>query len=240
MPSFNEDVVIKDHSLILKLGSGKEVARVDQNGSRTMHREIAEAVVQVLQFASGEIFGIPITVMAVGAGKAPATFQVTGNIIVRDAANKERIKLDGDEGDIILRNADAADDFEVSNAAEVAAGMVMVLRSDGKLAPCSAAYDQNVIGVVSGAGAYRPGIVFDRGETPDEHRVPISIMGKVECRAGASYGPVRIGDLLTTSPSPGSAMKAADPARAFGTIIGKALASLDDGEGLMPMLIKMQ
>ncbi|BDT90201.1 hypothetical protein IFM12275_01770 [Nocardia sputorum] len=259
MPNFNEDVVIKGHDLILKLDSGKEVARVDKNGSLTMRREMAGAAVQVLQFASGAIFGAPITVLLVGADKAPATFQVTGNIIVKDAANKDRIKLDGggnliihnkkgektielngDSGDMALSNADAAEEFEVANAAEVASGMVMVLGENGKLNPCSSAYDQAVVGVVSGAGRYRPGIVFDRGEKSNDHRVPISVMGKVACRVDAKYGNIRVGDLLTTSPNPGYAMKAADQARAFGTIIGKALGSLDEGNDLVPMLIGLQ
>jgi hypothetical protein len=169
------------------------------------------------------------------------------DLIFRDGAGKQTIKLDGglgdiilSNGDIILSNADAAEDFEVANAAEVDAGTVMVLGQDGKLNPCSSAYDQGVVGVVSGAGRYRPGIVFDRGEKSDDRRVPISVMGKVACRADASYGSIRVGDLLTTSPSPGCAMKASDPARAFGTIIGKALISLDEGDGLVPMLISLQ
>ncbi|MEV0032153.1 hypothetical protein [Nocardia sp. NPDC050793] len=291
MPSFNEDVVIRGHDFILKNGSGREVARVDENGSLTMRREIAEAVVQVLQFASGSLVGIPITVLTVGESRAPAAFQVTGNINVRDGANKERIKLDGANGeirvtdaagnprlnfdsrkaalslgggnvdgeftvhnkrgdkkielngktgDMTLDHADAAEDFEVENTAEVAAGMVMVLGEEGKLTPCSAAYDQKVVGVVSGAGRYRPGIVFDRGERSQGRRVPISVMGKVVCRADADYGRIRVGDLLTTSARPGCAMKAVDPARAFGTIIGKALGPLDAGEGLVPMLIGLQ
>ncbi|MFD0360833.1 hypothetical protein ACFQZZ_05145 [Nocardia sp. GCM10030253] len=168
-----------------------------------------------------------------GTGKA-------GSLVVRDGANKQRIKLVGGEGDIILSNADAAEDFEVADAAELAAGMVMVLGQDGKHIPCSSGYDQTVVGVVSGTGGYRPGIVFDRGEKSDDHRVPISVMGKVACRADAGYGSIRVGDLLTTSPSPGCAMKAEDRGRAFGTIIGKALEPLHEGAGLVPILISLQ
>jgi hypothetical protein len=35
-------------------------------------------------------------------------------------------------------------------------------------------------------------------------------------------------------------MKASDPARAFGAVIGKALSKLDDGEGLVSMIISLQ
>jgi hypothetical protein len=49
-----------------------------------------------------------------------------------------------------------------------------------------------------------------------------------------------VGDLLTTSPTPGHAMKATDPLRAFGAVLGKALLPLRSGQGLIPVLIAMQ
>ena len=116
----------------------------------------------------------------------------------------------------------------------------MVLAHDGRLEPCEDAYDRRVVGVVSGAGQYRPGIVFDRGESAAECRVPISIMGKVSCRVDARYGAIRVGDLLTSSPTAGCAMKASDPLQASGSILGKALSPLDDGEDLVEMLVSLQ
>jgi hypothetical protein len=56
--------------------------------------------------------------------------------------------------------------------------------------------------------------------------------------AGAS--PVEVGDLLTTSETPGHAMKAGDPEKAFGSVIGKALRPLAGGRGLIPVLIALQ
>jgi len=163
-----------------------------------------------------------------------------GDLIVRNGAGDQTIKLDGGGGDIILSNADAAEDFEVANAAEASAGTVMVLAHDGRLEPCAGAYDRRVVGVVSGAGQYRPGIVFDRGESAAEGRVPISIMGKVSCRVDARYGSIRVGDLLTSSPTAGCAMKSSDPLQASGSILGKALSPLDDGEDLVEMLVSLQ
>jgi hypothetical protein len=163
-----------------------------------------------------------------------------GDLVVRNGDGNQTIKLDGGQGDIILNNADAAEDFEVACAEHVSPGLVMVLTDDGTLEPCSRPYDQKVVGVVSGAGPYRPGIVFDRGETPGPRRAPISVMGKVACCADATYGRIGVGDMLTTSPSHGRAMKASDPSRAFGSVIGKALSALDEGEGLVTMLITLQ
>jgi hypothetical protein len=35
-------------------------------------------------------------------------------------------------------------------------------------------------------------------------------------------------------------MKASDPLRAFGAVIGKALASVNDGRDLIPILVTLQ
>jgi len=96
-----------------------------------------------------------------------------------------------------------------------------------------------VAGVISGAGKYKPGLILGREET-SEHRMPIALMGKVYCKVDAQFAAIAVGDLLTTSPTAGHAMKADDPAKAFGAVIGKALRPLDAGLGLIPILIALQ
>jgi hypothetical protein len=96
-----------------------------------------------------------------------------------------------------------------------------------------------VIGVISGAGNYKPGIVLDKqGSRPD--RKPIALVGKVYCKVGAQFGAVESGDLLTTSPTPGHAMKASDQLEAFGAVVGKALRPLAAGQGLIPIVVALQ
>ena len=65
-------------------------------------------------------------------------------------------------------------------------------------------------------------------------------MGKVFCKVDAQFGAIEVGDLLTTSPTPGHAMKTNDPFKAFGAVIGKALRPLKEGQGLIPILIALQ
>jgi len=65
-------------------------------------------------------------------------------------------------------------------------------------------------------------------------------MGKVFCKVDAQTSPVEVGDLLTTSATPGHAMKAEDPTKAFGSVIGKALRPFKEGAGLIPILIALQ
>jgi hypothetical protein len=142
-------------------------------------------------------------------------------------------------GDIVLANADCAEDFDVVNRSSAAPGTVMVVGEDGVLHPSARAYDKCVAGVISGAGDYRPGLILDK-QPGTADRAPIALLGKVCCKATAEYGPIEVGDLLTTSPLSGHAMKASDSARAFGAVIGKALRPLREGQGLIPILIALQ
>ncbi|MFZ0548323.1 MAG: hypothetical protein WAM60_22945 [Candidatus Promineifilaceae bacterium] len=149
--------------------------------------------------------------------------------------------FDGDvevTGDIRLINADCAEDFNVSGT-DVEPGTVMVLSDEGTVCQSERAYDKRVAGVVSGAGGYKPGIVLDKQQTQN-NRQPIALMGKVYCKVDAQYGAVEMGDLLTTSPTPGFAMAAKDPFKAFGAVIGKALRPLNEGQAMIPILVALQ
>ena len=152
---------------------------------------------------------------------------VTGNVTV--------------QGDINLPGADCAEDFNVVDARALDAGTVVVIDQTGSLAESTEAYDRKVAGIVSGAGRYRPGIILDRREVPDgvmpDVCAPVALIGKVCCKATA---PIAVGDLLTTSSVPGHAMRADDPSRAFGAILGKALEALPSGTGLITVLVTLQ
>jgi hypothetical protein len=162
-----------------------------------------------------------------------------GNLFVHNDAGESTIHLSGQTGDILLRNADCAEEFEVSDDAGLEPGTVMVIDEGERLRLSRTAYDQRVAGVLSGAGDYRPGIVLDR--RPELcGRWPLALVGKIYCKVDAGYGAVEVGDLLTTSDTAGYAMKAGDPLRAFGAIIGKALRPLPAGRGLIPILIALQ
>jgi hypothetical protein len=142
-------------------------------------------------------------------------------------------------GDIRLTNADCAEEFDVVDGDVSGPGTVMVLTDDGSLTQSDRPHDKRVAGVISGAGEYRPGLVLDKRQTMRARR-PVALLGKVYCKVDAQYAPVEVGDLLTTSATPGHAMKAGDPTLAFGTVIGKALRPLKTGQALIPILIALQ
>jgi hypothetical protein len=82
-------------------------------------------------------------------------------------------------------------------------------------------------------------MILDR-QGSSENRMPIALMGKVYCKVDAQYGPIEVGDLLTTSCTAGHAMRATDPMKSFGAVIGKALRPLRAGQGLVPVLVALQ
>ena len=163
--------------------------------------------------------------VGIGNPNPQATLDVNGNIVTN--------------GDISLTNVDCAEDFDVEDAQGLELGSVMVIGQDGILQQSKEAYDARVAGVLSGAGDYRPAIILGR-EQSQKNRLPLALTGRVFCKVDAQYSPIRVGDLLTTSPTPGHAMKAADPLKAFGAVIGKAMRPLAEGQGLIPILIALQ
>jgi hypothetical protein len=162
-----------------------------------------------------------------------------GVLSMKNESGKETVRIDGGKGDIFLSGADCAEEFEVTNADSVESGMVMVIDEFGGLRPSDQAYDRRVAGVVAGAGDLRPGVVLGKTES-SAGRAAVALAGRVYCRADASFGAIALGDLMTTSPNPGHAMRAADPLKAFGSVIGKALQALPEGTGLIPILVALQ
>jgi hypothetical protein len=142
--------------------------------------------------------------------------------------------------DVVILGSDCAEDFDITlSSVDIEPGTVMVIGEDARLVESYRAYDKRVAGVVSGAGSYKPGIVLGR-DTPRTDRVPLALVGKVFCKADATHAPIEVGDLLTTSDTEGHAMKADDSSKAFGTVVGKALAPLREGRGLLPILVALQ
>ncbi len=83
------------------------------------------------------------------------------------------------------------------------------------------------------------GAAPEPGAAPEA--LPLALAGRVYCYVDATENAVEVGDLLTTSNTPGYAMKAADQTQAFGAVIGKATEPLPQGEqGLILVLVNLQ
>ena len=172
----------------------------------------------------------------------------SGNVGIGTDAPTTKLHVVGDvtatgnvtvSGDVLLTGADCAEHFDTDSKTSLEPGTVVVIDENGTLRECSEPYDRRVAGVVSGGGSYRPALLLgNRSNT--EGCAPVALVGKVFCKVDATSAPLQFGDLLTTAQRPGHAMKASDPARAFGAVIGKALRSLPNGVGLIPILVALQ
>jgi hypothetical protein len=115
-------------------------------------------------------------------------------------------------------------------------GDVLVIGMDGNLARSTQAYQANVVGVYS----TQPGIIGGYSEqSVSEGKVPLAVTGIVPVKVSAENGSIQAGDLLVSASIPGYAMRSGDNP-AVGTVIGKALSSLVEGQGLIQMLVMLR
>jgi hypothetical protein len=141
----------------------------------------------------------------------------------------------------ITGGSDLAEPFSMSDENIIPQGALVVIddQNPGQLKLSHRAYDTRVAGVISGAGGINPGLTLSQHEVLEGSQ-HVALTGQVYALADASLGAIRPGDLLTTSDTPGHAMKAADRDRANGAVIGKAMTSLDEGQGLVLVLVNLQ
>lgn len=141
-------------------------------------------------------------------------------------------------GDVIVHgtffsnSVDYADRLPAETGIEAAD--VVVIGADGVLRRSSRANETDVAGVYS----TRPGMV---GHQEEETRptIPVALAGVIPVKAVVENGAIHPGDLLVSSSSPGRAMRAPSDPRP-GTVIGKAMQPLENGEGQITMLVMLR
>jgi hypothetical protein len=169
---------------------------------------------------------------ALGRAMDVVANNVSANDITMHDASVRQLTIRG--------GADLAEPFAMSHDG-VEPGTVVVIddKNPGKLKASTRAYDKKVAGIVSGANGIRPGISMIQ-EDALEAGENVALSGRVYVKADASAGAIEPGDMLTTSSTPGRAMKAADHDQAQGAILGKAMTSLQDGDGMVLVLVTLQ
>ncbi|MBN1885479.1 MAG: hypothetical protein JW876_08160 [Candidatus Krumholzibacteriota bacterium] len=180
-----------------------------------------------IRFSVGSV-GIPVHAMAirengnVGIGTVNPSKQLTvrGNILIESESTGDPVAEFGE-------GLDYAEGFDISEGAGIDAGTVLVIDANnpGKLAVSSRAYDSRVAGIAAGAKGLGSGVRLGVGQFDCD----VALAGRVYCNVDATAGAVEPGDLLTTSSTPGHAMKATDRASAQGAILGKAMERLEQG-----------
>lgn len=177
-----------------------------------------------------------------GSGGIAVTVTEGRNVGIGTTSPTAKLHVAGDvkvDGNIAAKYQDVAE--WVPARPGLLDGTVMVVDRDKQnhVLPSSTPYDTGVAGVVSA----QPGIVL--GE-PGSGKVKVSHNGRVKVKVDAGYGAVKVGDLLVTSSTPGYAMRSVpvDVSGATlhrpGTILGKALESLESGQGEILVLLTLQ
>jgi hypothetical protein len=160
----------------------------------------------------------------------------SGNLTVYGATSTEVLTITG--------GSDLSESFNVKADAEatVEPGMVVAIdpANPGGLTVATQAYDKKVAGVISGAGGVNTGMLMGHKGTIADGRHPVALTGRVYVWCDAASGAIEPGDLLTTSTTPGHAMKASNTSEAPGATIGKAMTSLQSGKGLVLVLVSLQ
>jgi hypothetical protein len=178
--------------------------------------------------------GIAITTagnVGIGTTTPSRTLEVFGDFLARDISCRV-LEIRG--------GADLAEPFAMSHGG-VEPGSVVVIDENhpGKLCRSNRAYDNKVAGIVSGANGIRPGISMVQ-EDALEAGENVALSGRVYVQADAAFGAIKPGDLLTTSDTPGHAMKVTEHGKAQGAILGKAMSGLKAGKGMVLVLVTLQ
>lgn len=75
---------------------------------------------------------------------------------------------------------------------------------------------------------------------PGEYMGVVTLGSYKGVKVDATYGPIKVGDLLVSSVTTGHAMKSTDKVSSIGAVIGKALGPLDSGTGTIPVLVTLK
>jgi hypothetical protein len=149
----------------------------------------------------------------------------------------------------IVGGSDLAEPFDVNTdsghtESVVEPGMVVVIDSanPGQLRISTQSYDRKVAGIISGANDLAPGMIMKaEGNSITEGAHPVALTGRVWCWCDAAIDAIAPGDMLTSSNTPGHAMRASDLSAAQGAVIGKAMTPLALGDrGLVLVLVNLQ
>ena len=137
------------------------------------------------------------------------------------------------DGTVGAGPADLAEWFD-TDATDLPYGTVVVLSDDAKAVASSSIADPRVMGVVAKKAA------FTMGKSKEEEAVQVlvTLCGRTPVNCTTAGGEIAVGDRLVTS-SDGCAQKAGG-APEPGTIIGKAMSSLETGTGLVLVLVNLQ
>lgn len=153
-------------------------------------------------------------------------------------AGKYRVSTDEVE---ILGGSDLSEYFDVKSESVVKPGMLVSIAGEGgSLAITNEKRDKKVVGIVSGANGIETGLMMGQRGSIADGDTPIALTGRTYVYATTENGTIEAGDFLTSSSTPGYAMKVKKHRKSKGAIVGKAMTSLKEGNGFVLVLVNLQ
>jgi hypothetical protein len=183
--------------------------------------------------------------MGLGTVTPAEKLEVNGNIKLTSGSGGHVVFTDGSQQSVawtgVLSGGDYAESVDISRMRDsLEPGDLITIdeEQNGRFIKSSTAYSP----LVSGVYATKPGVVGRRQPRAksQEDEVPMAMVGIVPTKVSTENGPIRRGDLLVSSSTPGYAMKGTDREKLTGAVLGKALETLDSGKGLIEVLISLQ
>jgi len=233
-----------DHNLLVH-GDGTVDMNLLVHGTGTVDQNLT--VKGALSAAGGLSLSGPLALTgdATIGGNVAVSGQVqTASLVVSGTSTTSTLNVSGTTTTGVLTitgGSDLAEPFALASGSHFSAGSVLVIddQHPGELTLSDRPYDRRVAGIVSGAEGIVPGI---RLAPPGAHfdNASVALAGRAYALADVSNGAILPGDLLTTSMHPGRVMRATDPSRWVGAVVGKAMSGLDKGKGFVLVLVNLQ
>jgi hypothetical protein len=184
--------------------------------------------------------------VGIGTSSPGATLEVNGNVKLTSGTSSSITFADGTSQTTAFNPANCGADYAESvdvtgDRTKYEPGDVLVLdpADPGKFLKSNQPYSTMVSGIYS----TKPGFVgrlHPRNPITDAAEVPMAMVGRVPTKVSAENGPIKVGDLLVTSSTMGYAMKGTDRSQMLGSVVGKAMGSLDSGTGVIMVLVTLQ
>ena len=216
---------------------GSEKMRVDATGSVAIGTTVPVSILtlpqdQIISWANPGgtarvgLTGSSANVFAISLlGVEKMRVDSTGNVGIGTSTPGSKLDVNGSinvSGNINAKYQDVAEWVETAEPLEAGTVVIVDPTDPNRVLPAPRAYDTRVAGAVS------PSRALILGEKSDT-KAMVAQSGRVRVKADATYGAIKIGDLLVTSPTPGYAMRskpmrlAGQTMHRPGTLLGKAL-----------------